>query len=388
MKGRRFNWIISDLLRWMIKFGLESRARLRGQRFYCEALAGRSDYNLTINCDLTVSCSCQDYDGSGHLGDLNRNSFKEVFFGPVARRFREELARGRLPIKTCARCGELRRVAKAEVRAVPPQPAVDSNPARNAPDGGAAPAGYTLLAGPEPRLPFRGMLLENTVRCNLDCLGCDRESAARIRSTKQMELAKLSRMAELVQDLGLEQLFYLNLGEPFLSPNIGPELAVLREKNPGCRIVISTNGIPLNTDAKREAAMSASHIFFSVAGVDDDMVFKYERQRSFQKAYDNMKGLVAYRDARGLSLPVIEWKYLLFNWNDHPRTIERAIQMARDINLDAIAFWPTNNPFYGYSWRFRFGKLGHVGVESWKGREVILRKKEKPRSEERGCAKI
>ena len=32
-------------------------------------------------------------------------------------------------------------------------------------------------------------------------------------------------------DLGLEQLYYLNLGEPFLSPNIGPELALLRQKN-------------------------------------------------------------------------------------------------------------------------------------------------------------
>jgi len=42
-------------------------------------------------------------------------------------------------------------------------------------------------------------------------------------------------MADLVSDLGLEQLFYLNLGEPFLSPNIGPELSLLRQKNPKCR---------------------------------------------------------------------------------------------------------------------------------------------------------
>src|ERR1051325_10128993 len=118
MKSRRFNWRVSDVVRRLLKFYLESSARLRGQRFYCSALAGESEYNLTINCDLTVSCNCQDYNGSGHIGDLNKNSFEEVFFGPVAKRFREDLAKGKLPIRSCARCGDLMRVRKSEVKTV------------------------------------------------------------------------------------------------------------------------------------------------------------------------------------------------------------------------------------------------------------------------------
>jgi MoaA/NifB/PqqE/SkfB family radical SAM enzyme len=341
-KRRRINWVASDLIRQVMKRYLEWSARLRGQRFLCRCLAGESEYNLTVNCDLTLSCTCQDYDGSGHLGDLNQHSFKEVFYGPVANRFREELARGKLPIMTCARCGDLQRVRKSQPM-------------------------------PEPRLPYRGMLLENTVRCNIDCIGCDRESAARIRRTLQMDLDKLSRMADLVHELGLQQLFYLNLGEPFLSPNIGPELSLLRQKNPNCRIVISTNGIILNTDAKREAALHASVIYFSIAGVDDDMLKKYEHRGSFQKAYENLKALVAYRNARGLTQPVLEWKYLLFNWNDHRRTIDRAVEMAKAAGVDIISFWPTHNPFYGYSYRYALGRLNHVGVPCWKGREVDLR---------------
>jgi hypothetical protein len=129
----------------------------------------------------------------------------------------------------------------------------------------------------------------------------------------------------------------------------------------------------VNTDAKREAALSASHIFFSIAGINDEMLKKYEHFGSFQKAYENMKALVAYRDARGSMNPFIEWKYLLFNWNDHLASIQRAIELAREANVDAISFWPTNNPWYGYSDRFRLGTLNNVGVESWKGREVILR---------------
>jgi len=349
-KARRFNWVISDFLRKFLKYRIEWSARLRGQRFYCRSLAGESEYNLTINCDSTVSCNCQDYNGSGHIGDLNKNTFEEVFYGPVAQRLRAELARGKLPIKSCTRCGDLMRVPKAEVT-----------------------AGATMYAGPKPRLPYRGMLLENTVRCNIDCLGCDRGSAARIRSVSQMDLEKLSKMADLVHDLGLQQLFYLNLGEPFLSPNIGQELPLLRKKNPDCRIVISTNGIILNTDVKREAALYASQILFSIAGIDEEMVRKYEKLGSFDRAFGNMKALVKYRNARGLAKPVLEWKYLLFNWNDRSATIRRAIQMAKEAGVDIISFWPTNNPFYGYSFRYRLGGLNRVGVKCWKGREVDFR---------------
>jgi len=351
-KGRRFNWVVSDISRNVLKLGMQWVARLRGQRFYCQALAGESLYNLTINCDLTLSCSCQDYDGSGHLGDLNKNSFKDIFFGPVAERFRKQLAQGKLPIKTCTRCGDLKRARKSEVHKE---------------------AGAPAYAGPKPRLPYRGMLLENTVRCNIDCIGCDRQSAARIRTTLQMDMEKLSKMGDLVHELGLQELYYLNLGEPFLSPNIGQELPLLRSKNPDCRIVISTNGIILNNDMKREAALSASHIFFSIAGINDEMLKKYEHLGSFEKAYQNMKALVDYRNARGLSAPILEWKYLLFNWNDHRPTLDRAIEMAKAAGVDAISFWPTGNPFFGISYRYHLGMLKHIGIANWKGREVNLR---------------
>ena len=109
---------LRDLVRKGLRQYLEWSAKLRGQRFYCRSLGGESEYNLTINCDLTLSCNCQDYDGSGHLGDLNKHSFPEVFFGPVAQRFREDLAKGKLPISTCARCGDLARVPKSQSRAV------------------------------------------------------------------------------------------------------------------------------------------------------------------------------------------------------------------------------------------------------------------------------
>lgn len=340
----RFNWVVSDFVRRLLVWYLQLKAKISGRGFYCAALHGESEYNITINSDLTVSCNCQDYDGSGHIGNLRQSSFKEIFHGSIAQRFRDDLAKGRLPIPTCARCGELRRLEKG--RGAPPV-----------------------------QLPRRGLLLENTVRCNVDCTGCARGMAAELRVNRQLQmpLADMEKMSDLVRELGLQQVYFLNLGEPFLSPNIGPELAMLRQKNPDCRIVTSTNGVLLNTDAKREAALNFSHIFFSVHGINDAMSEKYMHRGSFEKAYAAMKAMVGFRNARGLSQPILEWKYLLFNWNDRPADLEQAIEMARAAGLDFISFWPTANPFWGMSWRYRLGLLNHIGDKSWKGREVDLR---------------
>jgi MoaA/NifB/PqqE/SkfB family radical SAM enzyme len=338
----RFNWRVSDGIRWTMSRWFELRAKVTGQKYYCNALAGESEYDITINSDLTVSCTCQDYDGSGHLGDLRKNSFEEIFFGPVAKKFQDELAKGKIPIPTCSRCGDFRRLKRGE-------------------------------SPPKPRLPYRGLLLENTVICNVDCIGCAREGAANIRTKKTMPLAELSQMADLAARLGMQRIFYLNLGEPFLSPTIGQELPLLRAKNPDAYILVSTNGVLLNSDLKREAALNLSQILFSVHGISDAMCEKYMMRGSFEKAFAAMQAMAAYRDARGLQSPVLEWKYLLFNWNDHPKTIARAIEMAKRAGVDLISFWPTRNPFYGVSWRYHLGLMNNVGAKNWKGREVILR---------------
>ena len=321
------------------------QAKVSGRGYTCGALDGVSEYNITINSDQTISCNCKDYEGTGQIGNLRDNTFEEVFFGAKAQKFRADLAAGKMPIPTCARCGDLKRLAASK--------------------------NGEKVVPPTPRLPYRGILLENTVRCNVDCTGCARETAAGLRVNKQlnMPLDQMDKMTDIVARLGMKQVFYLNLGEPFLSPTIGEELAMVRRKSPDCRIVTSSNGVLLNTDAKREAALTFNHIFFSVHGITNEMSEKYMHRGNFDKAYDNMKQLAAYRDARKLTDPILEWKYLLFNWNDHPSHIEKAIEMAREAKLDFISFWPTNNPFWGMSWRYRLGLLNKFGAKigrAWK----------------------
>ncbi len=104
-----------------------------------------------------------------------------------------------------------------------------------------------------------------------------------------------------------------------------------------------------------------------------DSSFKYHKNTYFERAYQNMTNLVALRNELGLSKPQIEWKYVLFNWNDSPKIINKAISLAHKAGVDLISFWPTLSPPYGISWRYKFGKFKNVGISSWKGREVWLK---------------
>lgn len=333
-------WAIkfSDAFRVALKSLLEVRSFLFGEHFYCSALHGESEYNISINSDMSVSCNCQDR-GEGTLGYLNQTSFKDVFFGEKANDFREVLAKGKLPIDTCARCSELKRLKRNE-------------------------------SPPPMRLPYRGLMLENTIGCNLDCPGCIRKEVVVNRKAMSLSLDKLEGISVQLAELGLQKLFYLNRGEPFMSSRIKEELQLIRQEVPSLHICTSTNGTLLSTESKRDAALLMDEVEFSIDGCDQDSLEKYQKGGSFERSYKNMKALVEYRNSNGLAKPIIEWKYLLFSWNDKPEQIESAIKQAKEAGVDLISFWPTNSPFYGISWRYHFGQFNKLGKKSWKGREV------------------
>ena len=56
--------------------------------------------------------------------------------------------------------------------------------------------------------------------------------------------------------------------------------------------------------------------------------------------------------------------------------------------MDAISFWPTHNPFYGLSYRYAFGRLNHIGIKNWKGREVDLRASRQQKTESKNQPEV
>lgn len=320
----RFNHKLLDWRNRLLIIRKESEARLLGKRFKCCALSGESNYNICINADMSVSCNCNDIYGDGRLGNLRRQTFDEVFAGDKAMQMRQSLMAGRLPITNCRSCPELIMVSEAV--------------ARN--------------AVKEFALPKLGIMMENTAACNLSCLGCWR--SFRSMEREQMSLEDLRTVAKTLRQIGCKKLAYFSLGEPFLSKRILQELEIIREVMPDLVVHTSTNGVMIDTDAKRDAAMLMNCITFSLDGCSQETAEKYQVGIDFDAAYENMCRLVAHRERYCPDGgPLIIWKYVVFNWNDLPEHLEEVQRLACKANVDVLQFCGTGNPIHAISWRYK-----------------------------------
>jgi sulfatase maturation enzyme AslB (radical SAM superfamily) len=304
---------------------VETHARLSGSAFRCRALAGESNTNVAINADLSVSCNCDDNKGEGRIGSLQDSSFEAVFHGAEARRLRHELAHGKIPMPRCVHCSELQRV-----------------PAKDA-----------LQHVDEVKRAPSGVMLENNAACNLSCVACYRE--LRPLERLKMRIEELQRVVTELKSLGVEQLSFFTLGEPFMSRNILEEMQLIRNIHPQVRILTSTNGVLVDSDDKRDAALLMDEIVFSLDGCDQESLVQYQVGSNFDKAYENLCALVRARDAKQ-ARTVIRWKYVTFRWNDRAQQVERALSLATRSGADTLEFYFTKNPLYGVSHRFFYGR--------------------------------
>ena len=196
-----------------------------------------------------------------------------------------------------------------------------------------------------------------------------------------MSSGDMEKVAKIIRDHGFYSIAFHNLGEPFSSKTVFEEVSIMRKYNPHVRLYTSTNGFFLDSGEKREAALLMDHIFFSIDGSSQELVARYQVGADFERAYRNMKELVSIRDSRNAQVPVVEWKYVVFNWNDGEDAIERAIELAKEARVDIISFWRgIGLPSRGIgsvtveSQRFLHDPyFKRLGVGSWKGREIDFR---------------
>lgn len=284
-----------------------------------------------------------DYFGNGQIGNLRENSLEEIFSGEPARNLRERLYNGELPIPECRGCPELAELEEG--------------------------AGSEVLEAFE--VPKRGLMVENTVVCNLKCLHCNRVDLMKTRGQKVMSLDDIRLISKTFHKHGIEKMHFFNLGEPFLSKRVNEELSIIRAENPDVDINTSTNGMLLDSDLKRDAALKMNHIFFSIDGCDQETAARYQVGMSFEKALENMKKLISYRNDRGLSYPFLEWKYVVFEWNCSKQQIAKAVSLAEQVGVDMISFFRGGGEGALSVAEFvELDSLRVVGTSSWRGREI------------------
>jgi hypothetical protein len=160
---------------------------------------------------------------------------------------------------------------------------------------------------------------------------------------------------------GVEFMWFLNYGEPFLHPQAEDMIAYAKQKNPGMRIVSSTNGVPFARPGRAEKLVRSGvdHMTFTIAGIDQPTYVRYHGRGSADAALGGLRRVCEAKRELGFSTPVVQWRYLLFHWNDSAETIANVKALAAEMGVDELRFYLTHIPAGGATRRLAFGSPDH-----------------------------
>lgn len=287
---------------------------------------------LVVLCDGNVVCGCADPYGERPLGHLNKNTLSEIWKSPLVKEIRTGLNRGYAPF--CLNCG-----LKQEVEAGRPIP--------------QRPVDLEIL----PRIFF-----EPTVLCNLSCFQAVCSKEAGILKTRKRMLFPFDEFKTFLEPIGkhLIRLDFFNYGEPFVHPQAADMVEYIKMNYPHIYLYTSTNGLLLDREkSRRIIASGLDEITFSVDGADQETYSRYRCGGDFQKLLSIMSDFVKMRNETGREVPFINWRCILFKWNDTRRHMKRVKKLAEKTGVDRLTWEITDHPPAAQS------SLYQVGSPAW-----------------------
>ena len=282
---------------------------------------------MVLLCDGRLVCGCADPYGKRVLGDLRvMPSVSSVWTGDVAAALRQDIVRG--GSRFCGDCPLKLPLKKDEP---PPQRSLDVG-----------------------ALPSR-LYIECTAACNISCNQACCAPETGITRTRQAGMLDYDLFTRVVDEAGhaLGRIDFFNYGEAFLHKRALDMVEYIKSRYPQVYLYTSTNGLALTEDGARRLARSGiDEVTFSIDGARQESYAQYRQRGDFTKAIRNLTALVDEKRARGLDVPFVNWRYILFTHNDSDEEMNLARRMAADIGVDRLTWEITDHPENMFSRRF------------------------------------
>ncbi len=199
---------------------------------------------------------------------------------------------------------------------------------------------------------IRVLHIEPSYLCQLACPQCI-EPKLRLHLKKPPYNMSLSFYNALLQQLYQEGIFTIRLvhfegrGEPLLNKNLGKMIRCTKEIYPDAFTKVTSHG---NFPFKSWMLDSGLDLLrLSVDGAFEQSYTKYRVGGKLQKVLDLMRAIRDKKRSFKSHLRV-EWKYILFEWNDSDEEIREAAHLADELEVD-LSFCLTHSP--GKSKRFQ-----------------------------------
>ena len=174
----------------------------------------------------------------------------------------------------------------------------------------------------------------------------------------------------VLDELGptLARLDFFNYGEAFLHKKAVEMCELVKGRYPHIYLYTSTNGGAFTEERVRQLVRSGiDEMTFSLDGASQDVYVRYRQRGSFEKSTAMMRAAIDEKRRLGADVPVINWRYILFNWNDDDREMARARRLAAEWGVDRLCWEITDHPEHAYSRRFAPGTAEHAAIrhEIW-----------------------
>src|SRR4029077_3484170 len=115
--------------------------------------------------------------------------------------------------------------------------------------------------------------------------------------------------------------------------------------------------------ARRLVHSGIDEVTFSIDGATQDSYVKYRQRGDFDLAIRNLRAMADEKRKAGRDLPVLNWRYILFNWNDSDAEMNRARELAADLGIDRLTWEITDHPENAYSRRFFPGTPAYDAIK-------------------------
>ena len=91
---------------------------------------------------------------------------------------------------------------------------------------------------------------------------------------------------------------------------------------------------------------------FSLDGAIPEHYARYRQRGDLETALRHLEAMVDEKHRHGLDVPFINWRYILFTWNDSDEEMDLARARAADIGVDRLTWELTDHPEHAFSRRF------------------------------------
>ena len=218
-------------------------------------------------------------------------------------------------------------------------------------------------------LPSR-LYIECTAACNISCAEACCAPETGITRTRQAGMLDFDLFRRAVDEAGpsLGRIDFFNYGEAFLHKRAVEMCEYIKTNFPQIYLYTSTNGLALSeAQARRLVHSGIDEVTFSIDGASQETYVKYRQRGRFDVAISNLRAMADEKRRAGRDLPFLNWRYILFTWNDTDAEMERARQLAVEIGVDRLSWELTDHPESAYSRRFAPGSadLASIKHEVW-----------------------